>query len=146
MTLLIAMGNPWRRDDGAAHRVLELLGTVEGARICACLQLTPEMAEDLAPAGTAVFIDADVNPGAPRLEPLVYEPAPPQPLSHSVSPAELVEIARQLFNFRGQAYICHVPGADFGEGEGLTPETEANARLAADLLRGLVHGTFPVTL
>ncbi len=97
------------------------------------------------PAETAVFIDADVNPGESRLEPLVYKPAPAQPLSHSVSPAELVEIARQLFDFRGNAYICHVPGADFGEGEGLTPETETNARRAADLLRGLVRGTFPVT-
>jgi hydrogenase maturation protease len=135
--IFIAIGNSLRRDDGAAQRVLELLGPIENVITRSCMQLTPEMAEEIAPAGTIVFIDADVNPGPPSLESLPHLPPPRTPLSHSVNPAELVALARELYFFRGSACVCHVPGVDFSEGEGLSPEAESNARAAAELLRRL---------
>jgi len=137
--LLLAVGNPLRRDDGVAHRVVQLLGTLEGIQIHSCIQLTPEVAEDIAGASAVVFIDADVNPGAPALEALTPEQDSANPLSHSVSPSTLVELARRLYGFHGSAYLCRIPGADFSEGEGLTPETEARARLAAELLRRSIY-------
>jgi hydrogenase maturation protease len=137
MTLLIAIGNMLRRDDGAAHRVLDLLGPFRNCITRSCLQLAPEMAEDIAPAETVVFIDADVNPGLPSLELLTRERSASAVLSHTVSPCQLVMLARRLYGFQGAAYLCRVPGVDFGEGEGLSPEAESNAKAAAALLRGL---------
>jgi hydrogenase maturation protease len=139
MTLLVAIGNTLRRDDGAAHRVLEMLELPEGVKTIACHQLTPEMSEDIAAADTVVFIDADVNPGPAQLEPL--EPgAGLNPLGgHFLTPQELLAIAQHLFAFRGKAWLCHVPGDDFGEGEGLSPEAQANARVAAELVQRLIH-------
>lgn len=133
MTILIAVGNTLRRDDGVAHRVLELLEPPAGVVTLACHQLTPELAEEIAPADTVIIIDADVAPGEPRLEKV--EEHPDNPLTHVVRPAELVELSRRLFSFRGNAWLCRVPGIDFGQGEGLSAEAEANARAAADLLR-----------
>ena len=135
MTLLVAIGNTLRRDDGAAHRVLELLELPAGVESISCHQLTPEMSEEIAAADAVVFIDADVNPGTAQLEPL--EPgAGLNPLGgHFLRPQELLAIAQRLFAFRGVAWLCHVPGADFGEGEGLSPVAEANARAAAQLIR-----------
>jgi len=139
MTLLIAMGNPLRRDDGVAHRVVQLLGPLEDTVVHSCIQLTPEVAEDIAQASTVVFVDADATPGPPMVELLAQETDSSSPLSHSVSPYTLVELARRLYGFHGAAYVCRIPGADFSEGEGLTPETEAGARLAAELLRRSIY-------
>jgi hydrogenase maturation protease len=137
MTILIGIGNALRRDDGVAHRVLELLGPFRNAVTRSCLQLAPEMAEDIAPAETVVFIDADVNPGLPSLELLTRARSLSAGLTHSVSPCRLVTLARNLYGFHGVAYLCRVPGVDFSEGEGLSPEAESNANSAAGLLRGL---------
>jgi len=139
MMLLIAIGNTLRRDDGAAHRVLEHLELPAGVEAISCHQLTPEMSEEIALADTVIFIDADVNPGPAQLEPI--EPgAGLNPLGgHFLTPQEVLAIAQRLFAFRGVAWLCHVPGEDFGEGEGLSPMAEANARAAAQLLQRLIH-------
>ena len=140
MTLLVAIGNTLRRDDGAAHRVLELLELPAGVQAISCHQLTPEMSEEIGAADTVVFVDADVNLGTVRLKRL--EPgAGLNPLGgHFLRPEELLAIAQRLFAFRGEAWLCHVPGADFGDGEGLSPVAEANAREAAQLIRQrLIH-------
>lgn len=135
MTLLVAIGNTLRRDDGAAHRVLELLELPAGVTAISCHQLTPEMSEEIAAADTVVFIDADVNPGPAQLVPLAPG-AGLNPLGgHFLRPQELLAIAQRLFEFRGEAWLCHVPGADFGDGEGLSPVAESNARAAAQLIR-----------
>ena len=140
MTLLVAIGNTLRRDDGAAHRVLELLELPAGVQAICCHQLTPEMSEEIAAADTVVFIDADVNPGTAQLEPLELG-AGLNPLGgHFLRPEELLAIAQRLFAFRGEAWLCHVPGEDFGDGAGLSPVAEANAREAAQLIRPwLIH-------
>ena len=139
MTLLIAIGNTLRRDDGAAHRVLELLELPAGVAAISCHQLTPELSEEIGAADTVVFIDADVNPGPAQLEPI--EPgAGLNPLGgHFLRPQELLAIAQRLFAFQGKAWLCHVPGEDFGEGEGLSPVAEANSREAAQLIQRLIH-------
>ena len=139
MTLLVAIGNTLRRDDGAGHRVVELLELPAGVQALSCHQLTPEMSEEIGAAGTVVFIDADVNPGPAQLEPI--EPgAGLNPLGgHFLTPQELLVMAQRLFAFRGKAWLCHVPGEDFGEGEGLSPMAEANARAAAQLIQRLIH-------
>src|SRR5512141_2236579 len=106
MTLLVAIGNTLRRDDGAAHRVLELLELPAGIDSISCHQLTPEMSEEIAAADNGAFIEADVNPGSAQLEPL--EPgAGLTPLGgHFLQSQELLAIAQRLFAFRGGAWLC----------------------------------------
>ncbi len=139
MTLLVAIGNTLRRDDGAGARVLDLLGPVEGAAAAVCEQLTPELAEDVARADTVIFIDADVEVGPVRIEPLAATAAPLSS-SHSLSPGQLVAVAALLYSFRGEAWLCRVPGEDFGAGIGLSARAEANAACAARLLRERLRG------
>ena len=137
-TILIAIGNSLRSDDGAAHRVLELLGPMAGVLTRDVVQLTPEMAEEIAEAETVVFIDADTQPGEARLAPLDADPQARSPLGHAMTPHELVLLSQKLYGFRGRAFLCHVPGADFSAGESLTPAAEANAKAAAELLLRLL--------
>ncbi len=135
--LLIAIGNSLRRDDGAGHRVVELLAPPPAVAVRNVFQLTPEIAEDLTGYGTVVFVDASVATDEVKLEPV--EPgAGPAPISHSLAPAEVIALARELFGFEGRAWLCHVPGVDFEDGEGLSAVAEANARTAAARLRALL--------
>lgn len=137
--VLIALGNILRRDDGAAHRALELLGPVPDATIIDRIQLSPEMAEDIAEADTVVFIDADLEPGETRIEPVAGPVAFSSPLAHSMSPEEVLEMSRRLFGFTGQAWLCRIPAEDFSAGEGLSDLAERNAQKAAGLLRAVLN-------
>ena len=65
--ILLAVGNRYRRDDGAACRVLELLGPLPDVEARQTLQLMPEMAIDFASARFVVFVDADIQPVLMRL-------------------------------------------------------------------------------
>jgi hydrogenase maturation protease len=134
MILLVAIGNTLRRDDGAAHRVLELLGPDTGYETLACHQLLPEMAEDMAAADLVIFIDADLGAGPSRLEPLQAGISSNPLGGHFLRPEELVALSNRLFNFKGSAWLCRVPGEDFGDGQGLSRLAEENCRRAAHIL------------
>ncbi len=138
---LVALGNPLRGDDGAAHRALELLGTIPGAKVLDLIQLGPEVADEIADSDLAVFIDADIEAGEARLTPVGPVPPSPSPLAHALRPEEVVALSRQLFGFQGSAWLCRIPAQEFNAGEGLTPACEANARRAAQLLRRLLAGS-----
>lgn len=117
--LVIAMGNPLRRDDGAAHYVHVPRGVYRHATT----QLTPEVAQEVARYDTVVFMDADARLTELRIEPVGSE-RPVSPLTHVLGPAEVVELARKLFGFSGDAYVCRIPACDLAEGEGLSPAAE----------------------
>jgi len=135
--LVIAIGNPMRGDDGAASCVLELLGSRSGVSSRTVLQLTPEMAEGIAPHDTVVFVDADVNVSEPQIEVVNSLPCS-SPLTHVPRPVEIVALARRLFGFSGSAYICRIPVSDFSEGQKLSPGTEKLARQAARQIERLL--------
>jgi Ni,Fe-hydrogenase maturation factor len=152
-TLVIAIGNSLRRDDGVAHRVLDLLGDCP-ATGRAVLQLTPEMCEEIADYERVIFIDADSggsdlnvldanragdSSSRPRLEPVVTNTTACSPLGHSFAAAEIVALSRSLYDFVGEAFLCHIPVRDFSQGEGLTPQAETSAQEAAGLLREILH-------
>jgi hydrogenase maturation protease len=128
--LVIGIGNPLRRDDGAARQVLEWLGNAAEVSTLVVQQLTPEIAADIAGYDAVVFVDADVSAKCVRIEPLRSARAL-SPLTHVARPAEIAALARNLFRFSGRAYTCHIPVGDLAEGEGLSRRTEAFAQQAA---------------
>ena len=114
--LLIAAGNRLRRDDGVAHMALEQLGSARDVESCALLQLTPEVAEDIAGYDAVVFIDSDTRAADVRIEPLDQAPSPPA-LTHVLRPVEIVGLSRALFGFTGRAFLCRIPVDDLSSGE-----------------------------
>ncbi len=119
--LVIAIGNPLRRDDGVAHYVQVPRGVFRHATT----QLTPEVAEEVARYDTVIFVDADARAKEPRMEAIAAAPAgsgrPASPLTHALGPPEVVALARKLYGFSGEAYVCRIPVRDLAEGEGLSP-------------------------
>ena len=43
--------------------------------------------------------------------------------SHGLGAAALIELARRLYGFSGEAWLATVPGTDFDHGEGLSAAT-----------------------
>jgi Ni,Fe-hydrogenase maturation factor len=140
-TFLIATGNTLRRDDGIAHHVLDLVRPTPGTRTRALLQLTPELAHDIAGCDAVIFIDADAGASVPSIEPLDQSPAPPA-VTHISTPAEIVWLSRALFGFAGQAFLCRIPAEDLSCGEGLSRRTTMLAAEAARELEVLLR-SFP---
>lgn len=127
-TLVIAIGNPLRRDDGVAHCVQLPLGMHRRA----VLQLTPEIAEQIARYDLVFFVDADVTAKQVRIEPIDCAASPARSrLTHVSRPSEIVALARALFAFTGDAYTCHIPIVDISPGQGLTARTRDFAEQAA---------------
>jgi len=134
--LVIAIGNPLRRDDGAAHYVRLPRGVVRHAT----MQLTPEVAAEVARYDTVIFMDADVRASELRIEPIGSARAP-SPLTHVLGPTEIVAMACKLFRFSGDAYVCRIPVRDLSEGEGLSPEAARFVELAAEEIDQLLAAT-----
>ena len=127
--LFIAIGNPLRRDDGAAARVIEAL---QPAAFRILIQPTIELAADIATAGHVIFIDAAIK-GEVRLE--AVDGKYGTYVSHAATLGEIVALARKLYGFTGEAWLCRVPGEDFDAGEGLSARALANVAQATELLR-----------
>lgn len=139
-TLLIAIGNSLRRDDGIAHAALGQW-SAPGAEQLSVMQLTPELAETIAPFDTVIFLDADIGANAIKIEPVSREASPPS-LSHASSPAGVAALARALYGFQGEALVCRIPAADFSFGEGLSGAAYDGLTMHTVVLGlgNLVHG------
>lgn len=132
-TLAIAIGNPLRCDDGVAHR---LAASLRGCEIQSVLQLTPELAETIAAYAQVIFIDADAEAKQMCIEPVAELTGNP-PLTHVSTSSETVALARALYGFSGQAFLCSIPAHDFSAGEGLSAEAELASEAAAAMINAL---------
>jgi Ni,Fe-hydrogenase maturation factor len=136
-TVLIACGNGLRGDDGAAHRVLELLGSGICAEGQSVQQLLPELASEIADTDVVVFLDAAADCEGVAVEPVPEPDAPPE-LTHFSRPSEIVAISRALYGFKGRAFQCSIPVSDLAPGEGLSSYAEGFAAEAARILLDLL--------
>lgn len=137
--ILLAAGNPLRRDDGAAHRALQLLAKDVPCETRSVLQWTPELAVEIADFETVVFLDADAEAEAVVIEPL-RAPGGASPLTHWENPAEIAGLSAALYGFTGRALLCRIPASDFSHGEGLSERAELGIAAAlATMLFSVIH-------
>jgi hydrogenase maturation protease len=150
--LVVGYGNPLRSDDGVGPAVAERLAAdprLRGADVRAEHQLTPELALDASAASFLVLIDAaeDVaagevavrrlGPGGVAGDGPVEEAGPP--LTHHLDPGALLGLARQLFGAAPEdVVIVGIGPVSLDVGETLSPEVEAAAARAVELVAGLV--------
>lgn len=138
MTLLIGVGNPYRRDDGAGLAVLDLLGFGR--------ESTGDPADLLAAwdgADRVVLVDA-VSTGAPAGTVTVLScregtwEAAAAASTHGLGVAEAVALGSALGSLPSDLVLVGVEAADCGYGEGLSAPVAAAVARAADVVRGLI--------
>lgn len=146
-TLVLAWGNPGRRDDGLGPALAEALAAqgLPEVRVSADYHLQVEDAAELAGCGRVLFVDADRDGLGPfRLRPLTAEGSPGAGLgfsSHGISPARLLGFARDLYGASPEAWLMGIRGYDFdGFGEGLSSGARANLAAAVAAASELVSG------
>ncbi|EPR41882.1 hydrogenase maturation protease [Desulfococcus multivorans] len=150
MMLIIAWGNPLRRDDGAGLRLGEMLERLWRERDgdvlhIAVHQLTPELAEDVARDDVSgiVFTDARVisaeggnaQPGI-RVHPLSAK-SRALVFGHGLDPATIMACVRLLYHKAPPVWLATVPGVDFNHGEGLSETAEKALSSIPERLRDL---------
>lgn len=131
-SLVIAIGNPLRADDGVAHNVA---GLITGATLLRIHQLTPEIAADLQNYDPVIFLDADCAAAEPSLELIEAPRETAAALSHAMTVETVVAIAARMFHFHGEAWICRLPARDFTAGSELSREAAGHVEAAASLVR-----------
>ncbi len=131
-TLVIGYGNDLRGDDAIGPRVAELVTarTLPGVRAISMRQLTPELAEQLARAGLAIFVDAyAAAPAEHAGDPCIHvRPLTPTTadaaLLHTSDPRALLALALALYGHTPPAWQIVVPAVTFDLGAPLSPIAE----------------------
>lgn len=137
--LVIGYGNPGRLDDGLGPAVADAVAAwrLPGVHVDADYQLCVEDAAVIAEHDVVLFVDASVT----GPEPYAFERLTPAAdlapgfSSHSLEPAALMALARELFGARAEGWVLAVRGYAFDEfGERLSPRALANMHAALAFL------------
>jgi hydrogenase maturation protease len=135
--LLLCYGNPGRMDDGLGPEFARAAerASLPGVDVSADYQLTVEDAKDAAEHDFVIFVDAAIEGDrAFFLEPVV----PRNELSfssHSLEPAHVLALAREVFGQKPSAYSLGIRGYQFdGFGEDLSPDARTNLESALQFM------------
>jgi hydrogenase maturation protease len=139
--LLLAWGNPGRRDDGLGPLLADVVAEAEppDVTVVTAYQLGPEHAEAAARHDLVIFADAS-RTGAAPFETRRAEPrADTSFTTHALSPEAVLQLAATAFGARPRAWILGIRGAEFDDfGEEPSPTGRANlAAAAAAVIRAL---------
>jgi hydrogenase maturation protease len=145
-TVVIGVGNPYRRDDGLGPAVLDLLhqaAPYPGVELIACDGESSRLLDAWSGAEVAYVVDAvrAVSPRPGRIHRITV----PEPVgrdragaasSHGLGLGEAVELARMLDRLPARLEVFAVEVADTGFGETLSAPVAAAATEVARLIRG----------
>ncbi|HUJ27732.1 MAG TPA: hydrogenase maturation protease [Myxococcales bacterium] len=126
MTLVIGIGSLLHGDDAAGRLAARALGGRE------VVQLTPELAEDVAAAEAVLFLDA--APDASEVEVVAVRAGSPEAGSHAATPSSLLGLANALYGrVPERCALLRIPATRLDVGEGLSPQAAAAVRRAVAL-------------
>lgn len=149
--LFIGYGNPDREDDGVAWHILREVALrlglsapdtyedefpVDGpADFAFYLQLTPEMAEEIASYDHVCFVDAHTG-NIPEAVRLIHVDSEFQrsPFTHHLTPQSLVSFCETIYNRKPNSALLSVRGYHFRFSRELSQETSVLLPEAIDLI------------
>lgn len=149
--MLIGYGNPDREDDGVAWHILRALTIklglaapesyedefplFESIEFSFYLQLTPEMAEEIAAYEYVCFVDAHTGniPEPVRIINVENE-FQRSPFTHHLTPQSLLSLCETIYEKKPDAALLSVLGHRFLFSRQLSKETEAFVSEAVDLI------------
>lgn len=132
--LLYGYGNPGRGDDGLGPALASAIDALAlpGVTVDANYQLTVEDAAEVGRHATVIFADAAVQGASPFSFTRIDDSSTRHVgwTSHSVTPVQVVALARDLFGQRVDAYLLGIRGYRFGELDEIL-SSDAKENLAA---------------
>ena len=131
--LLIGYGNPGRGDDGLGPAFAERIegAGLPGVEVDIDYQLTLDQVLSVSSAERVVVVDAEIGLDAPYRFRSLAPAANGDLTSHSLSPGEVLALARLLYGRAPDCHLLGISGSEFGEiREGLSARAAANLDLA----------------
>jgi hydrogenase maturation protease len=161
--VLLACGNPLREDDGVGWQIAEAAEQMAARdfpaarlRIVTVQQWTPELAEEVAGAKLAIFVDASATdePGAIRVREVSPRPSVKAGQkwgtraevseTHRLEPAALLALAEQVCgNAPERAFVVTVGAGSFGYGEEISGRVRQAVPRAVRLVGNLMAAFAP---
>lgn len=139
--LVLGYGNELRGDDALgplAARAIASWG-LSGLHVRDLHQLTPELAEPLAAAQMALFIDASQQlPAESPLAAQQLSAGGPPIAGHAAGPQNLLRLATQLYGTCPIAYLIAIPASSFDFGAPLSPGAACGLAEALRLARAMI--------
>lgn len=143
-TLVIGLGNDFRRDDGAGRVAARMIASaqVDGVRVIEASGEGAALMDAWRDAESVVLIDAVHSGAAPGTIHRLDARAQPIPSNffhystHAFSVAEAVELARALDQLPPRLIVFGIEGKDFSSGEDLSPEVAAAVEEVARQVKG----------
>jgi len=123
--LVIGYGNTLRSDDGAGVRAAEIIAQRMNDIDVLCVhQLTPELAESLAKASLAFFLDAEVGSTTLTVSTLTPQSNDSNASVHSMNPQSLLAMSLALYgSVPKTTHLIGIPAYDLRFSETLSSET-----------------------
>jgi hydrogenase maturation protease len=149
MILVIAYGNPLRRDDGVGWKIARRLqkNSVPGAiQIEVRQQLTPELAEPVSRAARVVFVDARAGgcPGEVSCRRVFPAEGPLPAIGHVLSPKILLALSEWIYGRVPEAFVCSVVGSQFELGTSFSQEVQQALPVLSALVGDAISVIGPV--
>lgn len=136
-TLLIGYGNEGCGDDALGPTVVRTIARLNlpGVKVFAVHQLMPELAEPLASAGWAIFVDAtQVRQSSPIVTRQVQAGREAAILTHACHPSALLALSQLLYGRSPPAWLVTISGRHFRPGDTLSAQARSHSVAAAALI------------
>jgi hydrogenase maturation protease len=136
-TLLIGYGNECCGDDALGPTVVRTIDAMGLPNVIVLVvhQLMPELAEPLASAGRAIFVDAT---RAPQSSPIVTQRLQADReaaiLTHSYHPSALIALSELLYGRSPPAWLVTISGSQFRPGDVLSAQARSHSLGAVELI------------
>ncbi|WEL21021.1 hydrogenase maturation protease [Halorhabdus sp. BNX81] len=142
---IVALGNPYRRDDGIGPALVDRLRE-EGLSSVDCLDLGDagfELVHVVADYDAVVIVDA-VDFGGDPGEIVVFDPADPETATgrrgtHGTDPFELLEVASRVADTNPSIRVVGIQPAETGYGDGLSQPVSDSLPAGCRTLRATVR-------
>ncbi|WEL17135.1 Hydrogenase maturation protease [Halorhabdus sp. SVX81] len=142
---IVALGNPYRRDDGVGPALVGRLRE-EGLSSVDCLDLGDagfELVHVVADYDAVVIVDA-VDFGGDPGEIVVFDPADPETATgrrgtHGTDPFELLEVASRVADTNPSIRVVGIQPAETGYGDGLSQPVSDSLPAGCRTLRATVR-------
>ena len=141
--IVVGFGNPLRKDDGVAWRLIERLqATLPTLNLpievdtAIYIEIPLELSEKLKDYDVVLFVDAALDMEE-DVEISEVEPSPGTILdSHALTPQQVLLLSKELYpeSRNLKAYVLKVRAEDIGFGEELSERTSTRADLAYDTM------------
>jgi hydrogenase maturation protease len=139
-TLLIAVGNNLRGDDGIGHWVAAQIEKMKLPKVTVryMQQLHIDLLEELGRFDTVIVTDAALQDEPATLQPIAVTEEGFSS-SHRADAATLMSLHHKLYQQSTQWMACGIKATDFEMGEPISKETKKNGEKALEMLLALLR-------